>query len=513
MRRWLSVVTAVVVLGGCGSKSRSGKPTDGAPGRVSTPPIASAMAPPLTFLKTADIPGDAAFHAKVDDLAAGARIDSSHIGAAGAPSPVFAKFLAVRAAASSAQLAALLRHESPVVRGYVAKDVAAGPFERAQLVPLLADTAHVERRDGCAGGGSSIAELVIEAVCEAKPTPVREELLLEAARAPWLTKPRFHALGCLRGAHAAEAQAILRAEIGKADQPADVLADALRAIPAAGVGACASLLAGPARHADPSVRHQAAIALERCPAPEALPLIERLLGDDMKGVVLYAKVAHAAHPGGDPARVKTWLADPQTAPYIAGALLRSDAPPLLALLVEHLKGPSAPKPQFLESMFHRPPSPAYTAAMRKVVAEIPTHTHFSAPTVRTEALRYLAAVGDPDSLADFRKGLTSSHPRERAFCAEGLGKLRDQTRVAELEALLADRDSMVVNAAATALLALGSKASADKIEAAATGPGAFYKASLQRIVAQLRGEPAPGASAATSASAAPSSSAPVRRGP
>lgn len=69
--------------------------------------------------------------------------------------------------------------------------------------------------------------------------------------------------------------------------------------------------------------------------------------------------------------------------------------------------------------------------------------------------------------------------------------------VADLEGLLADRDPLVIQAAARALLALDARGSADKIEAAAAGPGAFYKATLMPIAAQLRGTaPAASASAA-----------------
>src|SRR5262245_44958505 len=62
--------------------------------------------------------------ALVDDLAKEKRLESSHVGAAGAPSSAYAKFVAITAKATEGELVALLEHQNAVVRGYAAQHVA-----------------------------------------------------------------------------------------------------------------------------------------------------------------------------------------------------------------------------------------------------------------------------------------------------------------------------------------------------------------------------------------------------
>ena len=111
-------------------------------------------------------------------------MESSHIGAAGSPSPVWAKWDAVQRAASADELRALLRHQSPAVRGYVAQHLVRTqtPLEVEPLRPLLADASTVATTEGCMIGNTTIASLVVDELCyNAKDKETARKLLRDAA--------------------------------------------------------------------------------------------------------------------------------------------------------------------------------------------------------------------------------------------------------------------------------------------------------------------------------------------
>lgn len=141
----LSQIALLLLLGGACSRAITGAP--------------SATTREL-------IHDDAELRTMVDDLAAEKLIASERIGYAGAPSRAYIIFASIRGRATEDQMIALLTHESPVVRGYAAQDVAARmPRAYAKLEPLLVDRTSVETMSGCILRTRTVSEVVIEALC------------------------------------------------------------------------------------------------------------------------------------------------------------------------------------------------------------------------------------------------------------------------------------------------------------------------------------------------------------
>ncbi|GMV41875.1 MAG: hypothetical protein AMXMBFR64_35910 [Myxococcales bacterium] len=135
------------------------------------------LSPTATLVKRAEVA------ALVDALAVEKKIESSHVGAAGAPSAIYAKWEAVEKAASSEELQALLRHERPVVRAYAARHLVRGatPLAAQSLAPLLSDLADVGSTDGCMIGETTVAAILVEDLCyNAKDKEAARALLREA---------------------------------------------------------------------------------------------------------------------------------------------------------------------------------------------------------------------------------------------------------------------------------------------------------------------------------------------
>src|SRR6185503_11328602 len=118
-----------------------------------------ASAPSLETAATADLIKDPDLAARVDALARERQVESEHVGYAGASSASYARFAAVLEKAPGAQELALLRHESPIVRAYVANDVAQRhPRDARALLPLTRDDAVVMFMDGCIMGQAKIGD-------------------------------------------------------------------------------------------------------------------------------------------------------------------------------------------------------------------------------------------------------------------------------------------------------------------------------------------------------------------
>lgn len=151
----------------------------------------SAEASPVTvpdishrsFLPTIALITDPKLVRLVDDLALSPRIDAGAIGIAGEASPIYLRFDRVVRAATRQQALALLRHESPIVRGYMAQHVSLtveqGGVEA--LYPLLDDSAEVETMAGCRGGRSPVSRIVFNALSSRPEHPGVQSLLLRAA--------------------------------------------------------------------------------------------------------------------------------------------------------------------------------------------------------------------------------------------------------------------------------------------------------------------------------------------
>lgn len=137
------------------------------------------MTSPL--LTTAEITPDPALGALVDALAA-APFEASHVGYAGTPSRAWVAFQALREAASTEVLLALLQHRSFVVRAYVAEHAARHHPEHARaLAGLVRDTAQVWQRAGCLPVPTSMSEEILGAIEPHAGHPEVQALLQEVA--------------------------------------------------------------------------------------------------------------------------------------------------------------------------------------------------------------------------------------------------------------------------------------------------------------------------------------------
>lgn len=111
----------------------------------------------------------------VDELAKG-MVTSAGIGYGGAPSPSYAVFERLRAAATDVEMIALVQHKSPVVRSYAAQHVIEKNLGLDHIDPLLADGEMVETLFGCIHGNMSVATLTIQWLCGARTKAATEKL-------------------------------------------------------------------------------------------------------------------------------------------------------------------------------------------------------------------------------------------------------------------------------------------------------------------------------------------------
>lgn len=142
---------------------------------ASAPPDPAPVAP-LMKLRPA-------LQARVDALMTFNAVESSHIGAAGAPSDSHAAWQAVREEATDSELSQLLGHGHPIVRGYVAQHLARtakviDQGTRAKLELLLRDSGSVRVRDGCIGGQETVATIVLRELCWNTPDKTGSQAIL-----------------------------------------------------------------------------------------------------------------------------------------------------------------------------------------------------------------------------------------------------------------------------------------------------------------------------------------------
>ncbi len=111
----------------------------------------------MAGLPTSELMDDPEVAKRVDALAAEGRVESSHIGAAGSPSTVWAKAVELGKAASVDQRIRLLDHQSPAVRVYMAGSLCDEPTAQAALSRLATDASTVPVTDGCDASPSTVA--------------------------------------------------------------------------------------------------------------------------------------------------------------------------------------------------------------------------------------------------------------------------------------------------------------------------------------------------------------------
>lgn len=428
MRAWATLLSAVA-LSACGGRGGdrpvASAEASGAPS-AERPPAA-----PFPGKRTADLVGRAEVAALVDALAAEKRVESSHVGAGGTPSGVYARYAALAKAATDAELVALLEHESAVVRAYVARHVAAHlPAGFQPLVALAKDETLVDDLSGCSGGQAAVGALVREALCES-PLPEAGAALVAV-----------HDAGGPQAASALACAAPLAPDVAG---PAAVRALRRGPKPAARADYLAVLAVAPAPEAcelaragadtgDASVQIGAAKALWRCDDDASRRVLAVLAGG--KNVVV------ARH-----ARASQFLLSPADRPALAadrdgvwevqarlGALLRS-APgtkahlPLVEALVGAFPG------SFGGALHGAAVTPETTAFALRVAGVLPPQRNGDKRPDRTSALRYLARAKDRAALPELRRSLDADDAAEVRAALDGLVALGDAASKPAVEKL------------------------------------------------------------------------------
>lgn len=122
---------------------------------------------------------DPFLEARVERLAATKQITSRGVGEDGVPSESYASFRVVIAMATKEQVFQLLKHRSPVVRGYMAAYIlSAWPGEGAPILRLLTDKARVFTIFGCEVGQPTLGDYVWEELRQRRREPELRALLL-----------------------------------------------------------------------------------------------------------------------------------------------------------------------------------------------------------------------------------------------------------------------------------------------------------------------------------------------
>lgn len=402
---------------------------------------------PLRLVKSDDIAGDAVFKAALASLERSKSIESSHIGFAAQPSAVYASFEKLRDVASAEQVNALVMHESPVVRGYMAGHALSTLDDAKAVYPLLGDTTRVRRVNGCDMGASSIAELVAEELCRPDVAkPGRHLSLLAGAKDPALiVATRASVLTCLGKANPTEAFAIAK-ELARSSEPALVVA----AISVLGASDQRTELVAPFASSDEAgLRQAAARALYGDFSERALAVLEPLLNDDDFYVRTAAYRAYAGHPLRKEARMVTALEDGKIQRWVASDLAELGGEREIALLGPYFDAHPADFDAL--SRLASKDSEATTGFMRSVLARHPVVLSNGTVTPRALAIRYLTRTRDAQSLPEIRKSLESWDNAELDAAFSAVAELDDKGAIPFLERLAASKNAIQRERATRAL--------------------------------------------------------------
>jgi hypothetical protein len=384
--------------------------------------------------------------ALVDALAAEKRVESSHVGAAGAPSDAYKKYRALVKQANADEVAALLQHESPVVRTYLAQHVASElPDHLRALVPLASDTTQVDTLEGCIGGRDTVGDRVRTALCESD--------LPQAG-------PALMAIHREGGTYAAEA---LACAAPTAPKPAREIASKglrtggisprvemayLDVLAIAGNEEDCALARARKAHDDVSVQIAAARALWRCDDDASREALRELARRENHVIALNAEASLFL-------LTRAKLATPD--------VLRT-AGQLLAPMLRGAEGTQATSALFETLLADYPNELAYyllqralvvastTAAVRRVIAKLQPGGPQSSG--RQALIDYLVRARDRDSLPEFRRSLDSQSTYEIIAALRGIEALRDKTARAAVDKLTHHENAEVAEAARHALTAL-----------------------------------------------------------
>lgn len=440
-------VLVCLSLAACGHKADPGAPSP-EPSSTSAP-----KPPPFPGKPTSALIQRAEVAALVDALAKEKTLESSHIGAGGSPSQVYAKFVAIEKAATEAEMIALLQHESPLVRGYVAQHVARdAPARMDALVPLADDATGVETRNGCMGGFESVAEIVLQALCYSR-APEAGRTLGTIAQKGGRSAPR--ALACAAPWDPKTSAAMAVKALGAEGKPDDEISylNALAIAPAADPKEACALARGRAKSKDASLQIAASNALWWCSDEASRGALEGLASDKNDVVARYAKVSLFLSV---PDRREMLGTDPQVVSEAAERLskvLRSVEGTRGSLaLVETL---SIAYPMRFGGAFQEVAiTPETTALALRLAAKLEPSAAEVWGAVRGGVIGYLARAKEPAALPEMRRSLASGDPIEIAAALHGVLALKDTASRAAVEKLTSHTSRYVRDTAKETLAAL-----------------------------------------------------------
>lgn len=386
----------------------------------------------------------------VDDLSRRGSHTGPTVSIAGAPSGTYALFTRIVNEASPADITALLRHESPVVRAYMAEHVAAAmPQELSAMWTVVQDETKVYSTNGCIIRFTTVGGLARHALCQS---------------------------------HHTAAHALMRqiAKDGNCDL-SDVIVEFARIDPQTALEVVARSLADPSLSIQARSNHLLALAfrphsleaslidtssngagvamaLARCSNEDSLTALTRLSSDANEHVARVARGALVINPCQSPSRRRELCSDPRIAKsadwfFLLWAGARPDDTPDLVAVLEDLLiwAPTGFSIATRVVSDNLPAVEAMTDMMRRF-ADLP-------PGHRTDALRQLA----DRYFANYRSKLISQlemgpwfgQHRTLISSIHALAELGDTSAIPRIRALRRDAPPDVLGAATSALEKLG----------------------------------------------------------
>lgn len=463
------------------------------------PPRHFTAAPVLyqTWSKTADLVRDPTTQKKVDALAAltlhdGIRpdgtmgpqwmIEAAAIGIDGGKSPAWVAFTDLARTLAPADAVALLRHESPAVRGYFARHVAhTRPSEAPELLyPLFGDATVVGDRSGCTASFTSIADLAFGelAYAGAETNLEREGLfavIVEDKRIGVATRGK--ALAYVAELDKPFAHPLALAAAHDAD-PA-WKQQGINALGLVGHEEDVELVAAGTTSADANEREKSATALGNIDGPASRNKLVPLLHDPDDDVRVAASRSYATQTCASEDVLAALLKDPSygIASGVGRTLAHTGTLHALRILEPSLMDAQTPLGGFeLESLLSAVGEPGIPV-MRRLLSS-------RSSNVRNDAIHRLGVLDDQASIPAIRKGLTNGPSPWVA--AEALGDLHAIEATDDLVGRLHDPNPNMRIACAKALVGMDAKRALPALEEAANTDSTFAKSELVLAASKLR---------------------------
>lgn len=434
---------------------------------------------------TQNLIADPELSALIDTLASAKRIESEHIGEGGTPSQVYTVYTRLAKALTPQQAVALLRHPSPVVRGYFAMHVIEQlseslPDALDAVYPLLADDTKVEDMSGCMIARVTVGYVTMMTLRGQKERPAVQAMLLRAVADPQIGALRAEALQAVALQRPSEATTLAQGLLRHADP--QLVAGAIRTLGMTADGSSAQALCAMAQHAQHEIRAAVAAALGSLRHPDVEPTLRKMLEDPNDYVRLLAGSSYVRQPQRDVSVVRRLFADrsPRVRSHVAQTLATLGGSEELKFLREYLA--TEPRSSDVVSELRKTYSDDVAAFMREIL----TSKLGSDVLVRAQAVIYLRDLADDKSLPIFLKALRSSYIGERTAAAEGIAALGERGATSALIKLLDDSNPHGRLAAARALVALRASEAQKAVERAAKSDPTWAKKELLELAQKLR---------------------------